>query len=216
MEDKASAKVLGQTERSLGCWTRKDQGGQSLAVEGEVRWDVRYSFGGKSDLTLPIPQVPLLPYPSLRCHLLERKRLNLTLSQKPCITTQLHIDTILPTHREHLQASAPLPHHTHQRKNPRPCDLPPSPRRLPLRIPTPVIPPKGTCSGEEWDSTTLGGPRVGLRELSEGDFPGGPVAKTLRFQCRGPEFNAWSGNQDPASCNEDQSSCMPQLRPKTA
>ena len=163
---------------------------------------------------LPIPQVPLLPYPSLRCHLLERKRLNLRLSQKPCITTQLHIDTILPTHHEHLQASAPLPHHTHQRKNPRPCDLPPSPRRLPLRIPTPVIPPKGTCSGEEWDST--GGPRVGLRELAEGDFPGGPVAKTLRFQCRGPEFNAWSGNQDPASCNEDQSSCMPQLRPKTA
>ena len=24
------------------------------------------------------------------------------------------------------------------------------------------------------------------------DFPGGPVAKTLRSQCRGPRFNSWS------------------------
>ena len=27
-----------------------------------------------------------------------------------------------------------------------------------------------------------------------GDFPGGPVAKTPRSQCRGPGFAAWSGN----------------------
>ena len=26
------------------------------------------------------------------------------------------------------------------------------------------------------------------------DFPGGPVAKTLRSQCRGPGFDPWSGN----------------------
>ena len=26
------------------------------------------------------------------------------------------------------------------------------------------------------------------------DFPGGPVAKTPRFQCRVPRFNPWSGN----------------------
>ena len=25
-------------------------------------------------------------------------------------------------------------------------------------------------------------------------FPGGPVAKTLRFQCRRPRFDSWSGN----------------------
>ena len=27
-----------------------------------------------------------------------------------------------------------------------------------------------------------------------GDFPGGPVAKTLCLQCRGPRFYSWSGN----------------------
>ena len=26
------------------------------------------------------------------------------------------------------------------------------------------------------------------------DFPAGPVAKTLRSQHRGPQFNPWSGN----------------------
>ena len=26
------------------------------------------------------------------------------------------------------------------------------------------------------------------------DFPGGPVAKTLGFQCRRPRFDPWSGN----------------------
>ena len=26
------------------------------------------------------------------------------------------------------------------------------------------------------------------------DFPGGPVVKTLRFQCRGPGFEPWLGN----------------------
>ena len=27
-----------------------------------------------------------------------------------------------------------------------------------------------------------------------GDFPGGPVVKTLGFHCRGHEFDPWSGN----------------------
>ena len=27
------------------------------------------------------------------------------------------------------------------------------------------------------------------------DFPGGPVAKTLRSQCRGLRFDPWSGNK---------------------
>ena len=27
-----------------------------------------------------------------------------------------------------------------------------------------------------------------------GDFPGGPVVKTARFQCRGRGFDPWSGN----------------------
>ena len=42
------------------------------------------------------------------------------------------------------------------------------------------------------------------------DFPGGPVAKTPRSQCRGPRFNPWSGNEtyhtttkEPPCCNED-------------
>ena len=27
-----------------------------------------------------------------------------------------------------------------------------------------------------------------------GEFPGGPVVKTLHSQCRGPGFDPWSGN----------------------
>ena len=29
-----------------------------------------------------------------------------------------------------------------------------------------------------------------------GDVPGGPVVKTLNFQCRGHMFNPWSGDKD--------------------
>ena len=39
-------------------------------------------------------------------------------------------------------------------------------------------------------------------ELTNRDFPGNPVAKTPRSQCRGPRFNRWSGNR----------SYIPQLR----
>ena len=31
-------------------------------------------------------------------------------------------------------------------------------------------------------------------KFTSGDFPGGPVAKTQSFQCRGPRFNPWSGS----------------------
>ena len=30
--------------------------------------------------------------------------------------------------------------------------------------------------------------------ISNTDFPGGSAAKTPCFQCRGPEFDPWSGN----------------------
>ena len=33
-----------------------------------------------------------------------------------------------------------------------------------------------------------------LRRTQPRDFPGGPVAKTPRSQCRGPGFDPWSGN----------------------
>ena len=29
------------------------------------------------------------------------------------------------------------------------------------------------------------------------DFPGGPMAKTLLSECRGPGFQPWSGNESP-------------------
>ena len=35
---------------------------------------------------------------------------------------------------------------------------------------------------------------VSLKLLSLGDFPGGPVVKTLQFQCKGHRFDPWSGN----------------------
>ena len=31
-------------------------------------------------------------------------------------------------------------------------------------------------------------------QVKHGDFPGGPVAKTLHSQCRGPKFDPLSGN----------------------
>ena len=33
------------------------------------------------------------------------------------------------------------------------------------------------------------------------DFPGGPVAKTLSSQCKGPRFDPWSENQQRRQCN---------------
>ena len=35
------------------------------------------------------------------------------------------------------------------------------------------------------------------------DFPGGPVAKTLCSQCRGPRFNPWSGNWIPHAATKN-------------
>lgn len=40
-----------------------------------------------------------------------------------------------------------------------------------------------------------GGAFGGLQgSYCSGDFPGGPVAETLPFQCRGPRLDPWSGN----------------------
>ena len=57
-------------------------------------------------------------------------------------------------------------------------------------------------------------------------FPGGPVAKTLHSQCRGPGFDPWWGtrslkrlhaaSKDPACPNEGRRSHLPQLRPDAA
>ena len=46
-----------------------------------------------------------------------------------------------------------------------------------------------------------------LETLSQ-DFHGGPVAKTLHSQCRGPRFNPWSRNQGPHAATER--ACVPQ------
>ena len=55
------------------------------------------------------------------------------------------------------------------------------------------------------------------------DFPGGPVAKTLRPHSRRPKFDLWSGNEislattkDPACQNQVQRSWVPQLKPSVA
>ena len=40
---------------------------------------------------------------------------------------------------------------------------------------------QGLCCNEE------------VLEGAKGDFPGGPVVRTPRFQCKGRGFNTWSG-----------------------
>ena len=37
-----------------------------------------------------------------------------------------------------------------------------------------------------------------------GDFPGNPVVKTPRFQCKGCGFDPWSGSWDPTCCGAQQ------------
>ena len=32
------------------------------------------------------------------------------------------------------------------------------------------------------------------KKKATGEFPGGPVANTLHSQCRGPQFDPWSGS----------------------
>ena len=46
------------------------------------------------------------------------------------------------------------------------------------------------------------------------DFPGGPEAKSLCYQCRGPKFDPWSGNQIPGLIpGQGTQIPVPQLRP---
>ena len=33
-----------------------------------------------------------------------------------------------------------------------------------------------------------------IKNYTHGDFPGGPVVRTLRFHCQGPACDPWSGN----------------------
>jgi len=57
----------------------------------------------------------------------------------------------------------------------------------------------------------MGSQRVGydlrteqlLKIVSQGDFPGGPVAKTLCSQSTGPGFNPWLGNHIPHATAKD-------------
>ena len=49
---------------------------------------------------------------------------------------------------------------------------------------------------------------------NNGDFPGGPVAKTPCSRCRGPGFDPWSGNWTPHAPTKD--SQVSQLRHSTA
>ena len=35
-----------------------------------------------------------------------------------------------------------------------------------------------------------------FKKTEKSDFPGGPAAKSLHYQCRGPRFDPWSGNQN--------------------
>ena len=51
-------------------------------------------------------------------------------------------------------------------------------------------------------------------EVWEGDFPGGPVAKTPHSQCREPRFELWSGTQIPHATTKRFH--MLQLRPGAA
>ena len=51
------------------------------------------------------------------------------------------------------------------------------------------------------------------------DFPGGPVGKTPRSQCRGPRFDPWSGNLIPCAttksllaATKDSTCCKWRLR----
>ena len=47
--------------------------------------------------------------------------------------------------------------------------------------------------GEDKPCRNFGGERSKQRK-QPGDLPGGPVTKNLCFQCRGLEFDPWSGN----------------------
>ena len=44
------------------------------------------------------------------------------------------------------------------------------------------------------------------KKQDEGNFLGGPVAKTLCYQCRGPGFDSWSGNLIPHATTKTQHS----------
>ena len=63
----------------------------------------------------------------------------------------------------------------------------------------------GLCSQEPGRSSVLYKYRRQRKVFFNGkqgwrDFPGGPLVKTLRFQCRDLGFDPWLGNGDPTCC----------------
>ena len=53
-----------------------------------------------------------------------------------------------------------------------------------------------------------------MKSMSLRDFPGGPVAKTLSSQCRGPRFDPWSGSQILHTTTKTQSSQINKIKKK--
>ena len=56
---------------------------------------------------------------------------------------------------------------------------------------------------ERGGETDLGIRQIKVKNQVPGDFPSGPVAKTLCSQCRVPGFDPWSRNSDSTCCNQD-------------
>ena len=52
-----------------------------------------------------------------------------------------------------------------------------------------------------WDQWSASDYPARATETNTRDFPGGPVARTPRSQCRRPRFNPWSGNWFPHAAN---------------
>ena len=46
-----------------------------------------------------------------------------------------------------------------------------------------------------------------VSQKEDSNFPGGPVAKTLHSQCRGPGFDPWSGDKIPHVTTKDLTYC---------
>ena len=53
---------------------------------------------------------------------------------------------------------------------------------------------KGVVSWQTLGAEYVGEDLQSQTTWKDWDFPAGPVAKTLYSQCRGSEFNPWSGN----------------------
>ena len=59
------------------------------------------------------------------------------------------------------------------------------------------------------------GQRPIIKTTDSWDFPGGPAAKTLCSQCRGPGFNPWLGNLIPHAAAKARNSQINKKKKKT-